>query len=108
MPMLIMLNVLIHDVWTSGLCIKVDSLFISWRCKKQDRVFKSSIEAEYHSMSDVASEITWLLHLLAEWGVVIQPPVRFYVDNTSAICIATNPVLHDWTKYIDVAKATSI
>ncbi|CAL1411860.1 unnamed protein product [Linum trigynum] len=87
---------------TSGWCVKVGNSFISWRCKKQDRVSKSSTEAEYRSMSEVASEIVWLKRLLAELGVSIQPPVRLHVDNTSAIRIATNPVLHDRTKHIEV------
>ncbi|CAL1375374.1 unnamed protein product [Linum trigynum] len=87
---------------TSGWCVKIGNSFISWRCKKQDRVSKSSTEAEYRSMSEVSSEIVWLRRLLAELGVTCQDPVRLYVDNTSAICIATNPVLHDRTKHIEV------
>ncbi|CAL1378557.1 unnamed protein product [Linum trigynum] len=42
---------------TSGWCVKVGSSFISWRCKKQDQVSKSSTEVEYRSMSDVASGV---------------------------------------------------
>ncbi|CAL1386830.1 unnamed protein product [Linum trigynum] len=87
---------------TSGWCVKVGNSFISWRCKKQDRVSKSSTEAEYRSMSEVASEITWLCRLLSELGVVVRVPVRLHVDNTSAIRIATNPVLLDRTKHIEV------
>ncbi|CAL1396854.1 unnamed protein product [Linum trigynum] len=87
---------------TSGWCVKLGHSFISWRCKKQDRVSKSSTEAEYRSMSEVTSEIVWLQCLLADLGVVCQVPVRLYADNTSAIRIATNPVLHDRTKHIEV------
>ncbi|CAL1410126.1 unnamed protein product [Linum trigynum] len=87
---------------TSGWCVKIGRSFISWRCKKQDRVSKSSIEAEYRSMSEVASEIEWLRRLLAELGVQCPSPIRLHVGNTSAIRIATNPVLHDRTKHIEV------
>ncbi|CAL1357232.1 unnamed protein product [Linum trigynum] len=87
---------------TSEWCVRLGHSFISWRCKKQDRVSKSSTEAEYRSMSEVASEIVWLKRLLAELGVVVRPPIRLHVDNTSAIRIATNPVLHDRTKHIEV------
>ncbi|CAI0459029.1 unnamed protein product, partial [Linum tenue] len=37
---------------TSGWCVQFGSSFISWRCKKQDKVSKSSTEAEYRSMSE--------------------------------------------------------
>ncbi|CAL1387373.1 unnamed protein product [Linum trigynum] len=87
---------------TSGWCVKEGSSFISWRCKKQDRVSKSSTEAEYRSMSEVTSELVWLRQLLEELGVVSIYPMRLYVDNTSAIKIATNLVLHDHTKHIEV------
>ena len=41
---------------------------ISWRCKKQDHVSKSSTEAEYRAMSTACSEIVWLRGLLEELG----------------------------------------
>ncbi|KAL6315734.1 hypothetical protein AAG906_006596 [Vitis piasezkii] len=43
---------------------------ISWRCKKQDRVSKSSTEAEYRAMSTACSEIVWLRGLLKELGAI--------------------------------------
>ncbi|CAL1374789.1 unnamed protein product [Linum trigynum] len=87
---------------TSEWCVKIGSSFISWRCKKQERVSKSSTEAEYRSMSEVTSELVWLHRLLSELGIVCPAPMRLYADNTSAIKIATNPVLHDRTKHIEV------
>ena len=39
---------------------------ISWRCKKQDCVSKSSNEAEYRAMSTACSEIVWLRDLLEQ------------------------------------------
>ncbi|CAN0873749.1 Retrovirus-related Pol polyprotein from transposon TNT 1-94 [Linum grandiflorum] len=86
---------------TSGWCIQYGQAFVSWRCKKQDRVSKSSTEAEYRSMSDVCSEVVWVQRLLTELGAAVSLPVRLYGDNTSAIRIATNPVLHDRTKHIE-------
>ncbi|CAN0877143.1 Retrovirus-related Pol polyprotein from transposon TNT 1-94 [Linum grandiflorum] len=87
---------------TSGWCIKMGHSFIAWRCKKQDRIAKSSTEAEYRSMSEVTSELVWLHRLLVEFGVECQTPMQLFADNTSAIRIATNPVLHDRTKHIEV------
>ncbi|CAL1358011.1 unnamed protein product [Linum trigynum] len=87
---------------TSGWCVKLGHSFISWRCKKQERVSKSSTEAEYRSMSEVTSELVWLQRLVTELGLSCVLPMRLYADNTSAIRIALNPVLHDRTKHIEV------
>ncbi|CAL1359030.1 unnamed protein product [Linum trigynum] len=54
---------------TSGWCIRVGNSFVSWRCRKQDKVSKSSTEAEYRSMSEVSSELVWIHRLLEELGV---------------------------------------
>jgi hypothetical protein len=75
---------------------------ISWRCKKQDRVSKSSTEAEYRAMSTACSEIVWLRGLLAELGFPQTTFTPLHADNTSAIQIATNPVFHERTKHIEV------
>ena len=75
---------------------------ISWKCKKQDRVSKSSTEAEYCAMSTACSEIVWLCGLLEELGFPHTTSTPLYVDNTSAIQIATNPVFHERTKHIEV------
>ena len=42
---------------TTSWCMFLGDALISWRCKKQDRVSKSSTEVEYHAMSTACSEI---------------------------------------------------
>ncbi|CAN0862290.1 Retrovirus-related Pol polyprotein from transposon TNT 1-94 [Linum grandiflorum] len=86
---------------TSGWCVKIGDSCIAWRCKKQERISKSSTEAEYRSMSEVCSEVVWLTRLLAELSYPVDLPVHLHADNTSAIQIASNPVLHDRTKHIE-------
>eukprot|EP00268_Persea_americana_P052582 TRINITY_DN5896_c0_g2_i1.p1 TRINITY_DN5896_c0_g2~~TRINITY_DN5896_c0_g2_i1.p1 ORF type:complete len:120 (+),score=12.65 TRINITY_DN5896_c0_g2_i1:1252-1611(+) len=53
-------------------------------------------------MSCASSEAVWLQHLLRELGVFLIGLTPLYVDNTSAILIATNLVLHQQTKHIGV------
>ena len=53
---------------TMGWCMFLGDALISWRCKKQDHVSKSSTEAEYRAMSTACSEIVWLRGLLEELG----------------------------------------
>jgi len=75
---------------------------ISWKCKKQDSVSKSSTEAEYRAMSVACSEIIWLRGLLTELGFSQEQSTPLHADNTSAIQIAANPVYHERTKHIEV------
>jgi len=75
---------------------------ISWKCKKQDRVSKSSTEVEYRAMSAACSEIIWLCGLLTELGFCLVHPTLLHANNTSAIQIAANPVYGKRTKHIEV------
>ena len=75
---------------------------ISWRCKKQDRVSKSSTEVEYHVMSTACSEIVWLCGFLKELRFPQTTSTPLHAYNTSAIQIATNPIFHERTKHIEV------
>ena len=77
---------------------------ISWRCKKQDRVSKSSTEVEYPAMSIACSKIVWLRGLLEELGFPQTTYTPLHADNTSAIQVATNPVFHARTKDIEVDR----
>lgn len=47
------------DTWksTTGWCMFLGDSLISWKCKKQECVSKSSTKVEYHVMSTVCSEI---------------------------------------------------
>nr|KYP49861.1 Retrovirus-related Pol polyprotein from transposon TNT 1-94 [Cajanus cajan] len=87
---------------TTGWCMFLDGAFISWKCKKQDRVSKSFTEAEYRSMSSACSEIVWLHCLLEELGFSQPDSTPLHADNTSAIQIASNLVFHEHTKHIEV------
>jgi len=75
---------------------------ISWKCKKQDRVSKSFIEAECHSMSSACAEVVWLCSLLDQLGFSQPTSTPLHADSTSAIQIAANPVFHERIKHIEV------
>jgi len=53
---------------TTGWCMFLGDALISWKCKKQDRVSKSSTEAKYRSMSAACAEVVWLTSLLDQLG----------------------------------------
>ncbi|KHN05649.1 Copia protein, partial [Glycine soja] len=87
---------------TTGWCMFLGNAPISWKCKKQDSVSKSSTEVEYRAMSAACSKIIWLRGLLTELGFSQAQPTPLHADNTSAIQIAANPVYHERTKHIEV------
>ena len=45
---------------TTGWCMYLGNSLISWKCKKQEYVSRSSTEAEYRVMSSACSKILWL------------------------------------------------
>lgn len=53
-------------------------------------------------MASAVCELTWLYNLLHELHFSIPTPIPLYSDNTSAIHIAENPILHERTKHIEL------
>ncbi|GKV33750.1 hypothetical protein SLEP1_g42213 [Rubroshorea leprosula] len=86
---------------TTGWCVFLGDSLISWKCKKQKTVSKSTAEAEYRAMSSSCSELTWLRGFL-QTLTFPTPPSPFYADNMSSIRIASNPVFRERTKHIEV------
>ncbi|KAL7284387.1 hypothetical protein ACG7TL_001677 [Trametes sanguinea] len=75
---------------------------VTWACRKQRTVAKSSIEAEYMAASTATSEIAWLRTFLRELGFPLSGPTPLYVDNQSAIASANAQASHAHTKHIDI------
>lgn len=86
----------------TGFCVTFGNTLVSWRCKKQQTVSRSTAEAEYRSMADTSCEITWLIALLSEMHLTGFTPVPLFCDNQSALYIASNPVFHERTKHIEI------
>lgn len=86
---------------TSGACVFLGPNLISWWSKKQQLVARSSAEAEYKSMTQLASEMLWVQSLLTELHCTFQIP-KILCDNLSTITLAHNPVLHNRTKHMEL------
>ena len=86
----------------SGFCFFLDESFISWKCKKQQVMSRSSAESEHRAMATVTSEIVWLLALLKTFSLDHNQPAFLYCDSKAALYIAANLVFHERTKHIKV------
>ena len=53
-------------------------------------------------MAAVASEITWVVRLLEDFGVTNLKPVTLECDNKSVLQMPKNSVLHHRTKHIAI------
>ncbi|WVZ87391.1 hypothetical protein U9M48_034031 [Paspalum notatum var. saurae] len=85
---------------TSGMLFFLGGCAITWQSMKQRIVVLSTCEAEY--VAAACCQAVWLRRLLREvTGEEPRAPV-LRVDNSSAIELAKNPVLHDRSKHIDI------
>ncbi|XP_019091415.1 PREDICTED: uncharacterized protein LOC109128812 [Camelina sativa] len=75
---------------------------VSWVSKKQPIVTLSTTEAEFVSVAYGACHAVWLRNIMAEIGSEQKEGTTMFCDNSSAIKLSKNPVLHGRSKHIHV------
>ena len=80
---------------TSGYCVFVGGNLVSWKCKNQSVISRSSVESKYRAMKQSMCEIMWLHQLLMEVGIEIPVPTKLWCDNQATFHIAYNIVFHE-------------
>ncbi|KAJ9561348.1 hypothetical protein OSB04_006508 [Centaurea solstitialis] len=86
---------------TTGGCHLLGGKLVSWTSKKQNSLSTSTAEAEYVAAGICCAQVLWLRNQLQDYDIQLSK-IPIFCDNTSAIAIANNPVLHSKTKHIEV------
>ncbi|KAJ9542522.1 hypothetical protein OSB04_029028 [Centaurea solstitialis] len=86
---------------TTGSCQLLGGKLVSWSSKKQHSVSTSTAEAEYVAAGSCCAQILWMKNQLQDYDQQFTQ-VPILCDNSSAIAIANNPVLHSRSKHIDI------
>ncbi|GKC50696.1 hypothetical protein Tco_1073441 [Tanacetum coccineum] len=75
--------------------------FMCWSAKKQQSVAMFSAYPEDVAAVGCCANILWMKSQLTNYDIIYEK-VPIFCDNTSAIAISNNPVLHSRTKHIDI------
>ena len=86
---------------TSGTCHFLGNSLVSWFSKKQNSVALSTTEAEYIAAGLACAQVLWMRQTLIDYGIVCDTNI-IRCDNTSAINLSKNHILHSRTKHIDI------
>ncbi|GJT37936.1 hypothetical protein Tco_0937801 [Tanacetum coccineum] len=86
---------------TSSACQLLGGKLVCWSAKKQQSVAMSLDKAKYVTAAGCYANILWMKSQLTDYDIIYEK-VPIFCDNTSAIAISNNPVLHSRTKHIDI------
>ncbi|KAG8492721.1 hypothetical protein CXB51_010467 [Gossypium anomalum] len=87
---------------TTGFCVFLGGNPVAWGTKKQQVVSRSTTEAEYRSLAHTATEVVWLESILSELDVAPSKKAIIWCDNSGAVAVSANPVLHSKFKHVEL------
>jgi hypothetical protein len=87
---------------TSGATFYLGECLLSSLSKKESSVSLSTIEAEYIAAAACRTQVHWMKQTFTDIQVEYDEPIPIYCDNTSAISISKNPVIHSKTNHIPI------
>ncbi|KAK2398040.1 putative mitochondrial protein [Trifolium repens] len=86
---------------TSGNCQFIGENLISWASKRQTTIALSTAEAEYISAAKCCTQLLWMKYQLEDYNIA-ESSIPLYCDNTAAIHLSKNPILHSRAKHIEI------
>ncbi|KAK2401717.1 putative mitochondrial protein [Trifolium repens] len=86
---------------TSGNCQFIGENLISWASKRQTTIALSTTEAEYISAAKCCTQLLWMKYQLEDYNIA-ESSIPLYCDNTAAIHLSKNPILHSRAKHIEI------
>jgi hypothetical protein len=87
---------------TSGSAFFLGDSLVAWLSKKQGSISLSTTEAEYIVVATLFTHLLWMIQTLIDLKVTYTDPIPIHCDNTSAISVSKNHVLHSKTKHIPI------
>ena len=87
---------------TSGAAFYLGDCLVSWMSKKQSSVTLSTSEEEYIAATTYYTQVLWMKQTLQDIQVNYEEPISILCDNTSAISIYKNLVMHSKTNHIPI------
>ncbi|KAE8729279.1 hypothetical protein F3Y22_tig00003725pilonHSYRG00306 [Hibiscus syriacus] len=75
---------------------------VIWCSRKHKTVSRSTMEVEYRSVADAATEVTCMSSLLCDLGVKCRSMPIVWCDNTSAVALSKNSVYYTQSKHVDM------
>jgi len=87
---------------TSGGAFFMGSRLVSWFSKKQSSIALSTVQEEYVATASCCTQLLWMMQTLQDVQFTCAPPIPILCDNTSAISISKNTLMHSKTKHIPI------
>nr|KYP38656.1 Copia protein [Cajanus cajan] len=82
-------------------CHFLGRCLVSWTSKRQNTIALLTCEARYVFAGQCVTQLLWIKHQLEDYDVY-ESSIPVLYDNTAAINISKNPVLHSRTKHIEI------
>jgi hypothetical protein len=87
---------------TNGGAFFLGNSLVAWLSKNQGSISLSTTEVEYIVVATCCTQVLWMIQTLADLEVKYPAPIPIHYDNTSAINVSKNPILHSKTKHIPI------
>jgi len=78
------------------------SILVSWFNKEQSSVALSTAKGDYVVVASCCRQLISMMQTLQDIQITCTPPISILCDNTSAISISNNPVMHSKIKHIPI------